>query len=481
MKRTVEGTFDYVRVRAEISQPSFPSSGHIYFSLRDDKNNSLSAVIWRPNKAEISVQPEHGLEVICSGKMTIYSGQSRYQLVVNNIEVAGEGALLKQLEDRRRRLADEGLFDPSLKRPLPQFPKTIGVVTSPTGAVIRDILHRLAERFGTHVLIWGVNVQGKGSAEQIAAAINGFNALPLEGKAPRPDLLIIARGGGSLEDLWSFNEEIVVRAAADSVIPLISAIGHETDNTLIDYAADKRAPTPTAAAELASPVAADIKARIAELEARLARSLSSKLAESGLRLKANERGLPQLTDMIERHHQNIDIAIANLEAGLQKRLVGAKDRLSYLSERLAGPMQQVLEVSQKIHLIAAQIEHHLERRFVRAQDRLERAASLLSANSYQNVLQRGFVMITDQQGAILKRSAEAPKNAEVMIQFADERRHAKLDRARAASPKSQKAPISPPLAKSSTPLGKSSTSLGNSSTPLEKSLSSPAIDQKDLF
>ncbi|MET1095473.1 MAG: exodeoxyribonuclease VII large subunit, partial [SAR116 cluster bacterium] len=253
LKRTVESNFDFVRVRAEISRPTRAASGHFYFTLKDEKN-TLDAVCWKTVAGSLGVQPEEGLEVVVTGKLTIYGGRSKYQIVVQTMEMAGEGAMLRQLEERRRRLAAEGLFDAGRKQPLPVMPAVIGVVTSPTGAVIRDILHRLSDRFGVRVLLWGTLVQGQEAAGQVARAIRGFDAMPEDGPLPRPDLLIVARGGGSLEDLWAFNEEEVVRAVAGCSLPVISAIGHETDTTLIDYVADRRAPTPTAAAEMAVPV-----------------------------------------------------------------------------------------------------------------------------------------------------------------------------------------------------------------------------------
>ena len=253
LKRTVESNFDFVRVRAEISRPTRAASGHLYFTLKDEKN-TLDAVCWKTVAGSLGVQPEEGLEVVVTGKLTIYGGRSKYQIVVQTMEMAGEGAMLRQLEERRRRLAAEGLFDAGRKQPLPVMPAVIGVVTSPTGAVIRDILHRLSDRFGVRVLLWGTLVQGQEAAGQVACAIRGFDAMPEDGPLPRPDLLIVARGGGSLEDLWAFNEEEVVRAVAGCSLPVISAIGHETDTTLIDFAADIRAPTPTAAAEMAVPV-----------------------------------------------------------------------------------------------------------------------------------------------------------------------------------------------------------------------------------
>src|SRR4030081_2607370 len=268
LKRTVEDAYGHVRVRGEISGFRGPhSSGHCYFALKDE-SAKIEAVIWKFAHARMRFKPQEGLEVIATGKLTTYPGSSKYQIVIEAIEPAGIGALMALMEERKKKLAAEGLFDEARKQLLPWLPEVIGVVTSPTGAVIRDILHRLEDRFPRRVLVWPVRVQGEGSAEQIAGAIRGFNALPESGRIPRPDLLIVARGGGSLEDLWSFNEEIVVRAAAESMIPLISAVGHETDITLIDFAADKRAPTPTAAAEMAVPVRAELTAQVVDLGRR---------------------------------------------------------------------------------------------------------------------------------------------------------------------------------------------------------------------
>src|SRR5437588_6193585 len=260
LKRSIEESFSHVRVRGEISSFKRVGSGHCYFALKDAEA-VLDAVCWRNTAIRLPLKPEDGMEVVCTGRLTTYPGRSKYQLVIDSIELAGIGALLRILEERRLRLAAEGLFAAERKKKLPFLPRVIGIVTSPSGAVIRDILHRLGDRFPRRVLLWPVAVQGEGAAAQIAAAIDGFNRLSSEGQVPRPDLLIVARGGGSLEDLMAFNEEIVVRAAAESAIPLISAVGHETDTTLIDFASDRRAPTPTAAAEFAVPVPADLLAR----------------------------------------------------------------------------------------------------------------------------------------------------------------------------------------------------------------------------
>ena len=433
VKRTVETAFDYVRVRGEISQPRTPASGHIYLTLKDDRN-ALSAVIWKGSAQRLSVQPEEGLDVICIGKMTTFGGQSRYQLVVNDIEVAGEGALLKQLEDRRRRLAEEGLFDNARKQQIPAMPATIGVVTSPTGAVIRDILHRISERFPTHILVWGVNVQGVGSADQIAAAINGFNALPDDGPVPRPDLLIVARGGGSLEDLWSFNEEIVVRAAAASSIPLISAVGHETDTTLIDFAADLRAPTPTAAAEFATPVSAELQARLSETDARLRRAVNNRLVTAEQAMKAAERGLLHPDDHIGRLSQSVDLAVTRMDTSIYRRLDRLQLRLAAVTDRLVSPEQQVTAVAQTVSLLERRLDHSLSALIERAGNRLTQTERLLEANSYQRVLDRGFALVTDEAGKAVKTSASAPQQSRVVIRFADDERLAQLDPDAALSP-----------------------------------------------
>ena len=279
VKRLVEDSFGRVRVRGELGRVSFPASGHVYFDIKDDKA-VLSGVMWKGTAQKLAMQPEQGLEVIMTGKLTTFAGQSRYQIVVEAMEPAGEGALMALLEARKKQLAAEGLFDEARKQALPYLPETIGVITSPSGAVIRDILHRLADRFPCHVIVWPVRVQGESCAEEVAKAIAGFNALPADGDIARPDLLIVARGGGSLEDLWGFNEEIVARTAAQSDIPLISAVGHETDTTLIDFAADRRAPTPTAAAEMAVPVRADLVAQVNDAQTRLLRAQTRRLEQT---------------------------------------------------------------------------------------------------------------------------------------------------------------------------------------------------------
>src|SRR6187455_3390783 len=334
LRRTVEDAYGYVRVRGEVSGFKGASpSGHVYFRLKDDKA-VLEAVIWKGAFGRMRVRPEEGLDVIVSGKLTTFAGSSKYQIVIDSLEPAGIGALMKLLEDRKKKLAAEGLFDEARKQLLPFLPKVIGVVTSPTGAVIRDILHRLEDRFPRRVLVWPVKVQGEGSAEQVAAAIRGFNALPEGGRIPRPDLLIVARGGGSLEDLWSFNEEIVVRAAAESMIPLISAVGHETDITLIDFAADKRAPTPTAAAEMAVPVRSELFVEVESLARRTMVCWQRGQESRRNELRAAARALPSLSELLAIPRQRLDHLGAALPRGLKANTHAHHRRFSHLAAGL---------------------------------------------------------------------------------------------------------------------------------------------------
>jgi exodeoxyribonuclease VII large subunit len=331
VKRVIEGEFGLVRVRGEVGRVSRPASGHLYFDLKDDRS-VIAAISWKGQVAKMQVRPEEGMEVVATGRMTTFPGQSKYQLIVEDVAPAGAGALMAMLEKRRAALAAEGLFDPARKQPIPYLPTVIGVVTSPSGAVIRDILHRLRDRFPRHVLIWPVAVQGQACAPEVAAAIRGFNAIAPGGPIPRPDVIIVARGGGSLEDLWGFNEEIVVRAAAESAIPLISAVGHETDTTLIDFAADLRAPTPTAAAELAVPVRLDLIATLDGYGARLMHGAAQSVARRDQRLRDLGRALPRLDTLLAGPRQRLDAAIQRLGTGLGLAVV----RKRSIYERSAG-------------------------------------------------------------------------------------------------------------------------------------------------
>ncbi|AMY69964.1 exodeoxyribonuclease VII large subunit [Frigidibacter mobilis] len=331
VKRVIEGEFGLVRVRGEVGRVSRPASGHLYFDLKDDRS-VIAAISWKGQAAKMAVRPEEGMEVIATGRLTTFPGQSKYQLIVEQVEPAGAGALMAMLERRRAALAAEGLFDAARKQPIPFLPQVIGVVTSPSGAVIRDILHRLRDRFPRRVLIWPVAVQGEKCAAEVAAAIRGFNALTPGGAIPRPDLIIVARGGGSLEDLWGFNEEVVVRAAAASAIPLISAVGHETDTTLIDFAADLRAPTPTAAAELAVPVRSDLMALMAEQGARLHRAVLQRGQMRRQRLTDLARALGRPEALVAPARQRLDLVGGQLDPAL--RGATAARRAGF--ERLAG-------------------------------------------------------------------------------------------------------------------------------------------------
>ena len=323
LKRVVEDRFGYVRIRGEISGFKRAASGHVYLALKDDKA-VLDGVMWKGNAGRLPFRPEDGIEVVVSGKLTTYPGRSKYQVVIDKMELAGEGALMALFEKLKAKLLGEGLFDQDRKKAIPFLPKTIGVVTSPTGSVIRDILHRLADRCPSHVIVWPVLVQGEGAAKQISHAIRGFSDMVPDGPVARPDLVIVARGGGSIEDLWSFNEEEVVRAVADCSIPIISAVGHETDTTLCDFAADLRAPTPTAAAEMAVPVRAEWLATLSEAKARMARSVQRSLNTAQERLEAQRRLMPALTDLLRPHQQRVVLAqhVHDRDVHLRKDRVG---------------------------------------------------------------------------------------------------------------------------------------------------------------
>lgn len=357
VKRTVEDEFGHVRVRGEISgYRGQHSSGHAYFTLKDD-GASIDAVVWKGNFAKLSFKPEEGMEVIATGRLTTFPRSSKYQIVIDNIEPAGAGALMALLEERRKKLQAEGLFARERKRPLPYLPRVIGVITSPTGAVIRDILHRLADRFPSHVLIWPVRVQGDTCAPEVVAAIEGFNALLPDGPIPRPDILIVARGGGSIEDLWGFNEESVVRAVAGSGIPVISAVGHETDTTLIDYASDMRAPTPTAAAEAAVPVRAELIGYVDDLGGRQRQAARRVTASARDRYRAAAAGLPRPGDLVATQRQRLDHASSNLFTGLrhsvQDRRVAFSRVETKLSPRvLVGQRQEASERLRNLSLRA---------------------------------------------------------------------------------------------------------------------------------
>lgn len=474
LKRTIEDAFGRVRLRGEISGYRGPvGSGHVYFSLKDESAR-IDAVIWKGVFSRLRFRPEEGMEVIATGKVTTFPGGSRYQIVIDNLEPAGVGALMALLEERRRKLAAEGLFDPARKQLLPYLPEVIGVVTSPTGAVIRDILHRLSDRFPRHVLVWPVRVQGETSAGEVAAAIRGFNALVPGGRVPRPDVLIVARGGGSLEDLWGFNEEIVVRAAAESDIPLISAVGHETDTTLIDFAADVRAPTPTAAAEMAVPVRSELLAGVRDLGARLTGGALRGLDRNRSEFRSAARALPgpdallgprrqrldmagvrvaaQIRLVLERRGQGLVAAARRLQSqtpqarlarfseridGLESRLrtaIGmrrdrAVDRLRPLGPRLAPAFAKTIESArrdalrhrERIAEIGGRLHAAALQRIAVRSDRLASFAALLNSLGYRQVLARGFALVRGPDGHPLRRAAAVQPGMTLEIEFADAR------------------------------------------------------------
>ncbi len=398
VKRVVEENFGHVRVRGEISAAKVNAgSGHCYLTLKDDKA-VLDAVCWKGTMARLAHKPQAGMEVIATGKLTTYPGSSKYQLVIEALEPAGVGALMAMLEQRKKQLEAEGLFAPARKKELPFLPQVIGVVSSPTGAVIRDILHRIADRCPRRVILWPVPVQGQGAAEKIAAAIEGFNALPL-GDANRPDVLIVARGGGSIEDLWAFNEEIVVRAAAASTIPLISAVGHETDTTLIDFAADKRAPTPTAAAELAVPVLADLRYHLEQRGLRMAGAVMKLLQHGRERVEGLARGLPRPQQLVASMAQHLD----------------------QLAERLAGALPRSIEArEQKLARLAAGLSpRYLNERLLREQQRVQHLGSMLESLNVLSVLKRGFVLVKDAKEKVITSAAAMPPQGAFTLQFHD--------------------------------------------------------------
>ena len=398
LKRTIETSFGRVRVRGEISGFKRHASGHCYFSLKDE-GACMDAVVWRSSAQSLALRPEDGAEVVATGKLTTYPGRSKYQIVIERMELAGEGALMALLDKRRRALAAEGLFDAGRKRKLPYLPRVIGVVTSPTGAVIRDILHRLEDRCPTHVIIWPVPVQGEGASTKVAQAIRGFGSIQPGGPAPRPDLLIVARGGGSIEDLWAFNEEEVVRAAAESPIPLISAVGHETDTTLIDFASDMRAPTPTAAAELAVPVRAELLALVDDLGRRSASCLTSHARRARERLDLSVHRWPQPDALFAPMAQRVDDLVGRLPRALSSRAAHARADLSGVAPRLRREL--------------------LTDRISRSQDRLASLWRLAELAHPDRPLKRGFARVTDRLGKTLTHAAEAIAARELTLHFGD--------------------------------------------------------------
>ncbi|MCI2400494.1 exodeoxyribonuclease VII large subunit [Aliiroseovarius subalbicans] len=466
VKKTIEGAFGRVRVRGEVGRVFKARSGHLYYDVKDDRN-VLACTTWKGQAARLSVQPEEGLEVIVTGKLTAFGAQSKYNLNVEEVEVAGEGALMAMLEKRKKALAAEGLFDVGRKQRLPYLPEVIGVVTSPSGAVIRDILHRLRDRFPRKVLIWPVAVQGAACAPEVARAIDGFNALTPGGALPRPDLLIVARGGGSIEDLWGFNEEIVARAVAASDIPLISAVGHETDTTLIDYVSDLRAPTPTAAAEHAVPVRLELLAWVEEQSARLSRGMGQAVMQRGQRLRDLSRALPRAEALLDSPRQRLDqvslrlpnalrgltatrrVKLTEASAGLRPRVLTARlepmrDRIATTGARLGPALgRAAAEKRRELDRLAPRLDgarlgeattlrkdalaeaaKRLERAFAvntaKHRDRMDALERMRQTLGYTETLKRGYAVVRGD-GDVVTTAKAAGKAGALEIEFADGR------------------------------------------------------------
>ncbi len=418
LKKTLEDNFGRVRVRGEIGRVTIPGSGHLYTNLKDE-NATIDAVCWKGSVSKLSVKPEEGLEVICTGRITTYPASSKYQLIIESMELAGEGALLKMLEERKKKLAAEGLFAAERKRPLPFLPRTIGVITSPTGAVIRDILHRLADRFPRNVLLWPVLVQGEGAATQIAAAIEGFQTIERHGLAC-PDVLIVARGGGSLEDLMPFNEEAVVRAVAASQIPVISAVGHETDTTLCDYAADLRAPTPTGAAEMAVPIRAQLYAQVLDDEARLHTALNRQLSDYRRRVENSAARLGDPAKLLEIKSQKLDHLAHKLTASYSSYLAARNTRAVQLGAQLRHPSAILDRADTVLKRWGEQLARTAPLVTKERTQKIEHYSRMLEAYSFKNVLKRGYAAVYDKDGKPLMSAGETTAGQDVRVQFHDD-------------------------------------------------------------
>src|SRR5579859_7164563 len=421
LKRTLEDAYGFVRLRGEISKVTHHANGHVYLTLKDERA-AIDGVVWKGQVRTLSIRPEQGLEVIVTGKITSYPAGSRYQIVIETMEAAGVGALLAQLERLKARLAAEGLFAQERKQPLPSMPAVVGVITSPTGAVIRDILHRIRERWPCRVIVWPVVVQGDAAAAQVSAAIRGFDALDGSGAVPRPDVLIVARGGGSVEDLWAFNDEGLARTVADCRIPLISAVGHETDTTLIDFVSDRRAPTPTAAAEIATPILAELKAFVGDLGARMHRCGGRAVEDRRGRVEAAGRSLTRVSDLVELATQRFGIVSGRLAAGLAKNAAAHERDLVRVASRLSPLLLQRPQAVQRQRLdgAAARLHPGVMRGLERAGERLDALSKLYVSVDPDRPLQRGFARVTRADGSIVHAGAILAGGEEVAIKFGDQ-------------------------------------------------------------
>lgn len=416
LKRTLEESFGHIRVRGELTGLKLASSGHLYGDIKDAEA-TINIIVWRGTMQRLSIRPEDGMDVIITGKVSSYPKSSRYQIIVESLDLAGEGALLKLLEERKKKLAGEGLFDRARKKPLPFLPRIIGVVTSPSGAVIRDIMHRLDDRFPRHVILWPALVQGNGAAEQVAAGIRGLNALTTN----KPDLIIVARGGGSLEDLMAFNEEVVVRAVADSVIPVISAVGHETDVTLIDYVADARAPTPTGAAEMAVPVRLNLMAQMADDGQRLLRGMMRQISEGRQHMATLSAKLGRPDHLLDTKTQHLDNVSGRMMQYFERGLARHHQRLATAGGRLPHPRARLQAMQDKASYVSQAFLRQQAKILPPRADRLEKMARLLESYSFERVLDRGYIVVRDAGGAIITSADALKTNDAVTLQFKEKK------------------------------------------------------------
>jgi exodeoxyribonuclease VII large subunit len=469
LKRTLEDRYGFVRLRGELSKVTHHSNGHVYLTIKDDKS-AIDGVVWKGNVRGLGVRPEHGLEVIVTGKITTYPAGSRYQIVIDSMEAAGVGALLAQLERLKAKLAAEGLFAPERKRPLPSMPSVVGVITSPTGAVIRDILHRIRDRWPCQVLVWPVVVQGDAAAAQVSAAIRGFNAIQPGGPVPRPDILIVARGGGSVEDLWAFNDEALARTVAESAIPLISAVGHETDTTLIDFVSDRRAPTPTAAAEMATPVLAELRALISDFDRRLSRCGARAIEERRTRLTSAARGLPRPNDLLALAQQRFDIASGRLDAALHRNTTVHAQDLLKVTARLTPDVltrqrqikaERLGDLGGRLNLAARRAPDRAAqharlpalwdrlnaaggRRLQRDADRLAGLEKLRQSLNPERPLELGFALVRKGDGTLARSATDLMSGERVNLKFKSSDRDAVIDGEGGLVPTPGPAPIPAP-------------------------------------
>lgn len=446
LKRTVEDAYGFVRLRGELSKVTHHSNGHVYLTIKDERA-AIDGVVWKGSVRNLSVRPEQGLEVIVTGKITTYPAGSRYQIVIESMEAAGMGALLAQLERLKAKLAAEGLFEPARKRPLPAMPAVIGVVTSPTGAVIRDILHRIRDRWPCRVVVWPVVVQGDQAAAQVCGAVRGFCELPAGGDLPRPDVIIVARGGGSVEDLWPFNDETLARTVAAADIPVISAVGHETDTTLIDFVSDRRAPTPTAAAEMATPVLAELRAAISDLNARLHRCGGRVVEDRAGRVQSAGRSLARVPDLVEMAAQRFNLASGRLTAGLQRNAAAHERDLVRVASRLSPNLLQRPQEAQKQRLdaLTARMAPAVQRRMERLSERLTAVEKLRQSLNPDRPLSRGFARVHRADGSLARQGAALDRGEAVRLVFADATRNAVIDGQGVdpAHPDRAEAPVAP--------------------------------------